>query len=138
MKVDPLGLWCLSFNFDQFADEIEENRLDNEYTLAILFTAFGVGSMPKSDSELRSLGQKKSEINPWTGQLSRWNGRINDYQGNKDYKKLRNFGRTQMGKNIGGATLLLLIFEGYYDLGVMGKSAWDATTLNFSNKNGKK
>ena len=135
MKVDPLGLWCLSFNFDQFADEIEENRLDNEYTLAALFTAFGVGSLPKSDGELKSLGQKKGEINPWTGQLSRWNGRISRYRdrdGNKPYagyKKLRNFGRTSMGKNIGGASLLSLIFEGYYDLGVIGKAAWDATSI---------
>ena len=38
--------------------------------------------------------------------------------------------------NIGGAALGALIFEGYYDLGVIGRAAWDATS--FGNENAKK
>ena len=128
MKIDPLGLWC--FDFNKFAQEIEQNRLKNKYTLAALLSALGFGAMPKTSEELRSLGQPKGEINPWTGQLSRWNARINDYQGNKDFRGLREFGRTPVGMNVSGAAILGVIAEGFYDLGTILNAAFDATYLD--------
>ena len=134
MKIDPLGLWC--FDFDKFAQEVEKNRLKNEYTLAALLSEFGFGTMPKSASEMRSLGLSRDKINPWTGQLSRWNGRISDYRNQSgqrpfgNFRALRDLGRSPIGLSAGTAALGGLIFEGFYDLGSIGKAAWDATSIN--------
>ncbi|AEG01997.1 RHS repeat-associated core domain-containing protein [Methylomonas methanica] len=128
MAVDPSGL--LGFNFDQFANQIENNRFDLSVTLGTLVATETVGTMPKVQSELRGLGVPKSELNPYTSQLSRWSGRL-------DERFLREIGRTATGVTVGGAATGALVFEGFYDLGVIGKAAWDATSFDNSIGSGK-
>ena len=127
MAVDPSGL--LGFNFDQFANQIENNRFDLSATLGTLVATETVGTMPKTSSELRAFGPK-GNINPITGQLSRWSGRF-------ETRALREFGRTAAGVTVGAAATGALVFEGFYDLGVIGKAAWDATSFDNSIGSGK-
>lgn len=75
--------------------------------------------MPKTPSELRGLGVPKSELNPITSQLSRWSDRL-------DTRWMRDMGRTTGGRLASGAATLGVVFEGFYDIGVIGKAAWDA------------
>lgn len=79
--------------------------------------------MPKTPDELRGLGVPKSELNPYTNQLSRWANRF-------DVRALRELGRTTAGIFVGTAVTAALVFEGFYDWGVIGKAAWDATSLS--------
>lgn len=118
-NVDPEGLLC--FNFDKFVDQIEENRSGTAKDLAALVAAGSVGTMPKTPSELRGLGVPKEQLNPYTSQLSRWSGRF-------DTRALRTFGRTAVGGAISVAATGALIFDGFYNLGVIGKAAADATS----------
>ena len=113
----------LNFDFDHFADQIEENRFDLGTTVGTLFAAEAVGTMPKTPAELRGLGVPKSELNPYTSQLSRWADRF-------DLRPLRTFGRTAVGMGVSAAATLGVVFEGFYDWGVIAKSAWDATSLS--------
>jgi RHS repeat-associated protein len=121
MLVDPSGL--LSFNFDQFARQVKVNRFDLSTTLGTLIATEAVGTMPKTPSELRGFGVPKSELNPYTSQLSRWSSRF-------DTRVLREIGRTSTGIAIGAAATGAIVFEGFYDWGVIGKAVWDATSFD--------
>lgn len=70
--IDPTGLIC--FDFDQFVNDIRDNRFDLAATAATLGSTLGVGTMPKTPSELRGLGVPRSQLNPFTSQLSRFAG----------------------------------------------------------------
>lgn len=82
-----------------------------------------VGTMPKTPSELRGLGVPKGELNPYTGQLSRWSNRFGT-------RALRELGRSAAGVVAGTVATGAIIFEGFYDWGVIGKAAWDATSFD--------
>ena len=118
-NIDPTGLWC--FNADKFGKQIEENRFDLGATAGTLATTLGIGTMPKVASELRGLGLATEDLNPITSQLSRWAGRLG-------FRALREFGRTTAGVALSTAATAALVFEGFYDWGVIGKAAWDATS----------
>jgi RHS repeat-associated protein len=118
-NVDPLGLLC--FNFNQFADDIEQNRFDLGAVLGTLGTTLGIGTMSKVPSELRGFGVPKSELNPYTSQLSRWSSRLN-------IPGARAVGRTAVGVAAGAAATAATIFEGFYDLSVEAQAAINATS----------
>jgi RHS repeat-associated protein len=118
-NVDPSGLLC--FNFNQFANDIEQNRFDLGATAATLGVTLGIGTMPKVPSELRALGIPKDEINPFTSQLSRWAGRL-------DIPGLRAIGRTAGGIAASAAATAATVFEGFYDLSVEAQAAIHATS----------
>jgi hypothetical protein len=122
-NIDPNGLAC--FDFNKFASQIEENRSSTAANLAALGGAFAVGTMPKTPGELRGLGVPRSELNPYTSQMSRWAGRF-------DVRGLRDFGRTALGQGVGVAATAALVFDGFYNWGVIGKAAWDATSSDQS------
>ena len=130
--VDPSGL--LSFNFDQFASQVEQNRFDLSATFGTLAATEAFGTMPKTPSELRAFGLPKSEINPYTCQASRWNGRVNNafrFLGvASNTRLLRDFGRSTLGMTLGAVSTGALIYEGFYDWGVIGRAAWDATSFD--------
>lgn len=116
---DPSGL-RRCFNFDKFASQVEQNRASNALTLGSLITDFGIGTMPKTPAELRSFGPS-SLRNPYTSQLSRWSGRFGT-------RALRELGRTTAGIAAGAIATAAVVGEGFYDWGVIGKAAWDATS----------
>lgn len=118
---DPEGLMC--FDFGKFGDEIEKNRFDLEATLGGLGATLGLGTMPKTPDEIRGLGTPKENLNPITGQPSRWANRTGN-------RALRTFGRTVGGRLLGGASTGLLVFEGFYDLGVIGRAAYDSFLMD--------
>lgn len=109
------------FDFDKFAKQVEENRSSTAVDLAALGGAEAVGTMPKTPGELRGLGVSKSELNPYTGQLSRWSSRLG-------VRELRTLGRTAGGMALGTVATGALILDGFYNWGVIGKAAWDATS----------
>jgi hypothetical protein len=129
--VDPNGLQASGggggggsgpcFDFDQFARQVEENRSSTAADLAALVSAGAVGTMPKTPGELRGLGVPKGELNPYTSQMSRWSSRLG-------VRELRTFGRTAGGVALGAAATGALVFDGFYNWGVIGKAAWDATS----------
>ncbi len=90
--------------------QVEANRFDLIATLGTLVATEAVGTMPKTPSEMRGLGVPKSELNPYTGQLSRWSKRF-------DVPAARIFGRTVAGIVIGTVATGALIFEGFLRLG---------------------
>ena len=118
-NVDPIGLAC--FDFNKFASQVEENRSSTAANFAALAGAGAVGTMPKTSGELRGLGVPRSELNPYTSQMSRWAGRF-------DMRGLRDFGRTALGQGVSVAATAGLVFDGFYNWGVVGKAAWDATS----------
>jgi hypothetical protein len=126
--IDPEGLMC--FDFDQFAEEIRENRFAFGWTATLgeLTAAEAVGTMPKTASETRALGQPKDGINKMTSQLSRWSSRLNRLTNGMTGRALRNFGRTAKGVALSGAATAALIFEGFYNWTVIIKSAKNATS----------
>ncbi|MES2353171.1 MAG: RHS repeat-associated core domain-containing protein [Pseudomonadota bacterium] len=120
-NVDPTGLIC--FNWDQFSNDVRDNRFDLDATLGSLASTLGVGTMPKTSSELRALGQPKNQINPITNQLSRWSGRLGT-------RVLRDIGRTTVGIAAGTLSTGSVVLEGFYDWGVIGTAAINATSSN--------
>lgn len=80
-----------------------------------------IGTIPKTPFELRGLVVKKTELNPYTSQLSRWSSRLN-------IRELRDFGCTAFGQTASAATTVTLIFDGFYNWGLIGKAAWNATS----------
>jgi RHS repeat-associated protein len=127
---DPYGLQASGgagggsgpcFDFNQFTNQIEQNRSSTAADLAALASAGAVGTMPKTPGELRGLGVPKSELNPYTSQMSRWSSRLG-------MRELRVLGRTATGMALGTVATGALIFDGFYNWGVMGKAAWDATS----------
>ena len=119
--IDQTGSIC--FNFDQFANDVEKNRFDLEATLATLTADLAVGTMPKVPSEMRGLGVPASELNPTTGQLSRWSGRFGT-------RILREVGRSAVGIAVGAAATAGVVFEGFYDWSVIGQAAIKATSTD--------
>lgn len=128
--IDPTGLIC--FDFSQFVDQIRENRSPLAADLASLTAALTLGTMSKTPAELRSLGQAKNQINPTTSQLSRWNGRLARVTNGASGRFLRNLGRTTAGVWAGAISTAALIGEGFYNLGVIGQAAYDATSAKGS------
>jgi RHS repeat-associated protein len=112
--IDRLGLCCQQQYSDCLANCIEKERFDLGAVLGTAVTTLGLGTMPKIPAELRSLGQSLEEINPYTNQLSRWAGRTG-------IGGLRTLGRTWGGRLLGGASTGLLVFEGFYDIGAIGR-----------------
>jgi hypothetical protein len=121
MYFDPDGL--LSFNFNQFANQVRVNRANNALTLGSLIATGAIGTLPKSPNELRALGVPKTNINPITNQLSRLSTRT----GNRAFRVL---GRTATGVTLAGIATLSLVGEGFFDIGVIVKAAFDATSLD--------
>jgi hypothetical protein len=114
-EIDPLGLDCCKQKYsDCLAKCIEKERFNMGAVLGTAASTLGLGTMPKTPAELRSLGQSAEEINPYTSQPSRWAGRTG-------IRGLRNFGRTIGGKALGGLTTGALVFEGFYDIGAIGR-----------------
>lgn len=81
------------------------------------------GTMPKVPSEMRGLGVPASELNPTTGQLSRWSGRFGT-------RILREVGRSAVGIAVGAAATAGVVFEGFYDWSVIGQAAIKATSTD--------
>jgi hypothetical protein len=102
--------------------------------LGTLAATEALGTMPKTPDELRAFGLPKSEINPYTCQASRWNGRVNNafrFLGVASKTRLlRDFGRSTLGMTLGAVSTGALIYEGFYDWGVIGREAWDATSFD--------
>jgi len=98
-----------------FANCVEKERFNIWAVFGTSAATLGWGTMPKTAAELRGFAPKE-KLNPYTGQLSRWAGRFG-------YKGLRDFGRTFAGRALGSATTGLLIFEGFYDIGAIGRCA---------------
>jgi RHS repeat-associated protein len=119
--VDPTGFIC--FYFNKFVNQIEQNRADSALTLGSLVMELSVGTMPKTTAELRGFGVPKTKLNPYTSQLSRWSGRLG-------IRALRLAGRTTAGIIAGTVATVSVVLEGFYDWGVIGKAAWDATSLD--------
>lgn len=127
---DPTGLQVAGgsgggsgpcFDFDKFVSQVEENRSSTAAALAALAGAGAAGTMPKTPGGLRGLGVPKSELNPYTSQMSRWSSRLG-------MRELRTFGRTAGGVALGAAATGALVFDGFYNWGVIGKAAIDATS----------
>lgn len=108
-KMDPAKL----------ADYVEKNRLDSRAVLGSLAATLGFGTMPKTPSELRGLGVRKDQLNPYTSQPSRWAART----GNRSF---REFGRSPGGQGLGVGSTATLIFEGFYDLTIEFQGAFQA------------
>lgn len=123
-KVDPTGL--LSFDFDKFVKQVEANR-SNTADFIVLAAAGAVGTMPKTPDELRGLGVPKSQLNPYTSQLSRWSSRLGE-------RGLREFGRKALGRVVSATATAGLIVDGLYNWAVIGKAAWDATSSDSPDK----
>jgi hypothetical protein len=131
--VDPTGLkstdgssggtGSICFDFDKFANDIRENRFDLNATLASLGSTLAVGTMPKTPGELRGLGVPKSQLNPYTSQLSRWSGRM----GTRVFREL---GRTATGVAVGTAATASVVFEGFYDWAVIVRAAIRSTSMD--------
>jgi hypothetical protein len=140
-KTDPFGLWFEGINvdpgdqtacnnncnrtwFDCFANCVERERFPFGVcgTLAGLTSAFGLGTMPKTGGELaKHLGPKEMR-NPFTGQPSRWARRIYRLMGTPgEWEALRDFGRSRLGQFLGSLTTGYLVFEGFYDIGAIGR-----------------
>jgi hypothetical protein len=115
----------ISFNFDKFAKDVADNRFDLGATLSTLAADLSVGTMPKVPSELRGLGVPKSELNPYTSQLSRWSGRFGT-------RVFREIGRSAIGVVVGTVATAAVVFEGFYDLSVIVQAASKATSIDDS------
>lgn len=113
--------WVPSFNFNQFANEVRDNRFDLSATLGTLTYTLGFGTMPKTAEELRGFSVPKDKLNPWTNQLSRLTERTGD-------RTFREFGRTGARKLFGGLSTGLTVVEGFYDWWIIGRAAVNATT----------
>lgn len=111
------------FDFYKFTKFIEDNRIDLEPTLATLGVTFAAGTMPKTPAELRGLGVPRSQLNPYTGQPSRWAGRTG-------VRGFREFGRSVGGRVLGVGALASLIFVGFYDLSIEAQAGINATSLS--------
>ena len=114
-RFDPLGLACCNHDYSGcLANCIEKERFDLSAVLGTAVSTLGFGTMPKTPSELKSLG---GPPNPYTSQPSRWAGRLGGRSGGFGW--LRSFGRSPVGRLLGPLSTGALVFEGYYDLGAM-------------------
>jgi RHS repeat-associated protein len=114
---DPLGLekkCCQQGVMDCLGNCIEKERLDLANVAATAITTLGIGTMPKAPGELRGFGVPMDQLNPYTSQASRWTGRTG-------IRALREFGRSLVGRMLGGLATGMLVFEGFYDWGVIAR-----------------
>ena len=109
--------------FDCFANCIQKERFDPYATLGGLVGALGFGSMPKVGRELITF--RGTPKNPdITGEISRWGGRIGRLLKKPGLtREIRDIGRSVAGKAIGAAATGFLVFEGFYDIGAIGRCA---------------
>jgi RHS repeat-associated protein len=115
--IDPMGLECCRQEYgDCLAKCIEKERFDLAAVLGTAITTLGFGTMPKTEAELRALG---GPPNPYTSQPSRWAGRLGGRSGGFGW--LRDLGRSAPGRFLGTASTGALVFEGFYDLGAIGR-----------------
>ena len=125
MFIDPLGLkeCCNQDWSDCFAKCVEKERFDLFATIGGLAGAHGFGTMPKVGRELITLGGQPA--NPeMTSQTSRWGGRLGRAMDNPAVTRaIRDFGRSSAGRVLGVAATGLLVFEGFYDIGAIGRCA---------------
>ena len=126
-QIDIDGM--LSFNFNQFANDVRENRSSTATNLAALGATLAVGTMSKTKEELRGFGPKE-KLNPYTNQMSRWSGRLNRITNGKTGRLLREFGRSASGRLVGGLATAALIADGFYNWVVIIKAAIDATCFD--------
>jgi hypothetical protein len=129
MYIDPNGLLC--FDFNKFANQIRENRSNTAADIAALGSALAVGTMSKTPAELRIFGPK-NKVSQYTGQLSRWNGRLTRYTPYTG-RVLRNLGRSTAGVAAGALATGALITDGLYNWGVIFKAGYDATSSESEN-----
>lgn len=116
-RVDPLGLF--SFDPQEFAALVEQRNFSNVYTLLLNSGNAGANyffTYPRS-----GLGG-----NP-AGYPSTWQSAVGSEV--KIKIPFRVFGTTNAFRAIGRASVVWTIFEGFYDLGTIGVSAYDATTF---------
>ena len=118
--IDPYGLQsdsgCGKPFFDCFASCVEKERFNLGAVAGSAAGALGFGTMPKTPSELRGFGVPKDKLNPYTCQPSRLAGRMG-------WRGLRDFGRSNLGKGLGALSTGLVVFEGFYDIGAIGRCA---------------
>ena len=133
--VDPWGLATENWS-NCFANCVEKERLDWDIVLSTLGGALGFSTMPKTSAELKKHFGDRASQNKWTGQPSRWAGRIGRIARNLEEsnsvrsimftarRNIRDFGRSAIGRTLGRSALVGLIFEGYYDWGVIIRCAY--------------
>ncbi|AMD93002.1 hypothetical protein AXF15_07745 [Desulfomicrobium orale DSM 12838] len=133
--VDPWGLATENWS-NCFANCVEKERLDWDIVLSTLGGALGFSTMPKTPAELKKHFGDRASQNKWTGQPSRWAGRIGRIARNLEEsnsvrsimftarRNIRDFGRSAIGRTLGRSALVGLIFEGYYDWGVIIRCAY--------------
>jgi hypothetical protein len=109
------------FNYDIFANYIRDHSFNADAVLGTLAGTLALGTMPKSAAEFRSFGPPEQR-NPWTGQPSRWGGK-----GRFENRAFREFGRTPFGQGVGGFMTAAMMFEGYFDWGVIMMAMNEAT-----------
>jgi len=113
--IDPLGLKYL----DCVADCIRENRFDLLATLGTLATALGGVRLPKTEKEKRkAVTGIKKKVSDKTTRFSRLGMKITKKWGTKNpYARYASKGVRGIGRGI----LPLLAFEGFYDIGTIGR-----------------
>ena len=117
---DPLGLapCCRQRYGDCVANCIEKERFNLGTVLGTLGGFFGVGTVPKTATEIakgRALGAMKNPTT--TSQLSRWVGRLGGR--GAGFGWIRDLGRTTAGTALGTIATGAVVFEGYYDIGTI-------------------
>ena len=102
------------FSYEKFAEYIEKNRLNLWVVLATLGIDISIGTMPKTAAELRGFGPK-SQLNPYTSQLSRLAGFLEN-------RTLRDWGRKPAFIAASAAATGAVVFEGFYDWGIIAQA----------------
>ena len=125
---DSLGLIC--FNFDILANHVREYRAPLSVVLGTLVAELFYGVVPKTSFERRkAVDSKNPKIHDYTNQPSRRvakalkEGRITTEEAKAIRHKWRN--RWMITHGI----VVLLVAEGFYDLGVVMGGAWEATSF---------
>jgi RHS repeat-associated protein len=117
--IDPLGLKYQ----DCVADCIVENRLDLLATLGTLVGALGGVELPKTEKEKKkAVTGKKTKVSDKTTRLSRLGLKITKKWGTKNpYARHASKGVRGIGRILYWGALPLLVFEGFYDIGTIGR-----------------
>ncbi|MFC2590093.1 MAG: RHS repeat-associated core domain-containing protein [Ottowia sp.] len=125
---DSLGLIC--FNFDILANHVREYRAPLSVVLGTLVAELFYGVVPKTSFEIRrSFDSKNPDIHDYTNQPSRRvakalkEGRITTEEAKAIRHKWRKLWMITHG------IVVLLVAEGFYDLGVVMGGAWEATSF---------
>jgi hypothetical protein len=134
---------CRRTTANCLANCIETERFDLKTTLGTAGAALGIGTMPKTAAEIGkgAPAVPRGRMNPYTSQASRWAGRIGRVRKPEGHygpapkgsfrhnaaRGLRGFGRSVGGRVLGGLATAALVFEGYYNIGAMGRCTWVCT-----------